>query len=75
MYVPLACTWPLTTGEASSNRWFGITWAEGPDVGGPHAPYTQSERLGHYQEAFEKLKKGGFLFPCTCSRRVSPMYL
>ena len=52
------------------HRWFGIEWAEGPDVGGPNAPYTQSQRLSHYKEAFEKLKQGGFLFPCTCSRRV-----
>ncbi|WP_298065803.1 glutamate--tRNA ligase family protein, partial [uncultured Acinetobacter sp.] len=32
-----------------SLRWLGLTWAEGPDVGGPHAPYRQSERKDIYQ--------------------------
>lgn len=50
-------------------RWFGFAWEEGPDVGGPWAPYRQSERLAAYREAFERLRAGGFLFPCTCSRR------
>ena len=50
-------------------HWLGLQWDEGPDVGGPHAPYTQSERLAHYREAFEKLKAAGLVFPCTCSRK------
>ncbi len=50
-------------------RWFGFEWQEGPDVDGPHAPYTQSERMPLYRAAFEKLRAGGFLFPCTCSRQ------
>lgn len=50
-------------------RWFGFAWQEGPDVGGPHAPYSQSERTPLYRAAFERLRAGGWLFPCTCSRR------
>ena len=50
-------------------RWFGFEWQEGPDCGGPVAPYNQSERTSLYREAFEKLRVGGFIYPCTCSRR------
>ena len=50
-------------------RWFGFAWSEGPDVGGPYAPYNQSERLPLYIAAFERLRAGGFLYPCTCSRQ------
>lgn len=50
-------------------RWFGLEWAEGPDVGGPCAPYTQSARLPQYREAFERLRAAGDVYPCTCSRR------
>jgi glutamyl-tRNA synthetase len=41
---------------------FGINWAEGPDIGGPHAPYRQSERLTKYQEAAHKLVREGFAY-------------
>lgn len=50
-------------------RWLGFEWQEGPDIGGRFAPYNQSERMKFYREAFEKLRYGGFLFPCTCSRK------
>lgn len=50
-------------------RWLGIDWTEGPDVGGPLGPYDQSARLDLYRDAFERLRTGGWLFPCTCSRR------
>ncbi len=50
-------------------RWLGLDWDEGPDVGGPHGPYVQSQRTGHYERAFETLRTGGWLYPCTCSRR------
>ena len=50
-------------------RWFGLRWSEGPDVGGLHAPYEQSARTSHYQRAFERLRAGGFIYPCTCSRQ------
>jgi glutamyl-tRNA synthetase len=50
-------------------RWFGFGWSEGPDVGGPHAPYNQSERTQFYRVALEQLRANGFLYPCTCSRK------
>jgi glutamyl-tRNA synthetase len=40
-------------------RWLGIDWDEGPDVGGPHAPYYQSQRGDRYRAAVEKLLAGG----------------
>ncbi|MDO5580318.1 MAG: glutamate--tRNA ligase [Planctomycetia bacterium] len=43
-------------------KWLGITWDEGPEVGGPHVPYYQSERLGKYQAAVEKLIQSGFAY-------------
>jgi len=50
-------------------RWFGLRWQEGPDCGGPFAPYTQSERRPGYVEAFQMLRASGCLYPCRCSRR------
>ena len=50
-------------------RWLGIEWQEGPDVGGPFVPYRQSERYGLYRAAWERLRNGGWIYPCTCSRR------
>ena len=50
-------------------RWLGLRWSEGPDIGGPHAPYDQSARMPHYTAAFEQLRAGGFIYPCTCSRQ------
>ena len=49
--------------------WFGFEWSEGPDCGGPFAPYNQSERFHLYRVALEKLRAGGFIYPCTCSRK------
>lgn len=50
-------------------HWFGIQWDEGPDCGGPFAPYSQSERGKCYLEAFEKLRTNGLIYPCRCSRK------
>lgn len=49
-------------------RALGIEWDEGPDTGGPHAPYRQSERSERYLEAIAKLDRDGRLFRCWCSR-------
>lgn len=48
---------------------FGLDWDEGPDGGGPLGPYSQLERLECYRAAFERLRAGGRVFPCFCSRR------
>ena len=50
-------------------RWFGFAWSEGPDVGGPFAPYHQSERMSFYRATLEKLRAGKFIYPCVCSRK------
>ena len=50
-------------------RWLGIQWQEGPDVGGPFASYEQSRRRELYLETWRKLRDGGFIYPCTCSRK------
>lgn len=50
-------------------RWLGIRWHEGPDKGGPCAPYLQSKRRSVYLTAWRKLLHRGFLFPCRCSRK------
>ena len=50
-------------------RWLGLAWQEGPDLGGPYAPYVQSRRQDHYLAAFERLRATGAIYSCTCSRR------
>ncbi len=50
-------------------RWIGLTWQEGPDIGGPHAPYDQSLRRPRYRAALERLHAAGLIYPCTRSRR------
>ena len=50
-------------------RWLGLRWSEGPDCGGPCGPYSQSERREHYLGAWRKLRDGGFIYPCSCSRK------
>jgi len=50
-------------------RWLGIRWHEGPDKGGRFAPYVQSRRHDVYLNAWRKLLRHGYLYPCWCSRR------
>ena len=54
---------------AEDLKWFGMRWDEGPVCGGAFAPYVQSERRAHYLSAWKKLRDGGFIYPCSCSRR------
>ena len=49
-------------------RWLGLDWDEGPDVGGPFAPYAQSERFELYEEALADLARRGLTYLCDCSR-------
>lgn len=50
-------------------RWLGLDWDEGPDTGGRHAPYRQSERMELYQDAFARLRAQDAVYPCFCSRQ------
>lgn len=49
--------------------WLGLDWDEGPERGGPHAPYVQSQRGALYDAALERLVAEGRCFECSCSRR------
>jgi len=48
-------------------RWLGLDWDEGPEIGGPYAPYIQSERLPLYQEAADWLVEHGHAYRCYCT--------
>jgi glutamyl-tRNA synthetase len=48
-------------------HWIGIDWDEGPEIGGPFAPYRQSERLDFYAAAAAKLKESGAAYLCFCT--------
>ena len=55
-------------------RWLGLDWDEGFDLEsgisrGNFGPYSQSERRSFYLNAWRKLRDGGFIYPCTCSRK------
>ncbi len=52
----------LVTGILDGLRWLGVDWDEGPEVGGPHAPYFQSERLARYRAAAQQLLDSGQAF-------------
>lgn len=56
-------------GNLDELRWLGLDWDEGPDVGGPHAPYRQSERGARYTDALSALADRGLLAEDWLSRR------
>jgi glutamyl-tRNA synthetase len=51
-------------------RWLGLEWEEGPDVGGPHAPYRQSERIDTYSDAAQRLLASGAAYRCFCTEEA-----
>ncbi len=56
----------MVTGILSSLTWLGLSWDEGPGVGGPHAPYFQTERLDTYRAAASHLVEAGAAYYCYC---------
>ncbi|MEO8605812.1 MAG: glutamate--tRNA ligase [bacterium] len=50
-----------------SLRWLGLSWDEGPDIGGPRGPYRQSDRTAIYAAHAEQLLQAGHAFRCYCS--------
>ncbi|MBU6222792.1 MAG: tRNA glutamyl-Q synthetase [Planctomycetes bacterium] len=50
-------------------RWLGLDWTEGPDVGGPHGPYVQSERSAWFLDVWRRLEAAGAIYPSPHSRR------
>jgi nondiscriminating glutamyl-tRNA synthetase len=51
-------------------RWLGLHWSEGPDNGGPHAPYRQSERVAIYARAAQDLMSRDVAYRCYCSEET-----
>ncbi|MER6398200.1 glutamate--tRNA ligase [Kitasatospora sp. NPDC001603] len=48
-------------------RWLGFDWDEGPEIGGPHAPYRQSQRMDIYADVARRLHEAGHAYHCYCS--------
>ena len=48
-------------------RWLGLDWQEGPEVGGPQAPYAQSERAAIYAQYYQRLEAADQAYPCFCT--------
>ncbi len=56
-------------------HWLGLDWDEGPDIGGPYAPYVESERLGLYHELAQVLVRSGHAYYCDCTpERLEAVY-
>lgn len=50
-----------------SMRWLGFDWDEGPEIGGPHAPYRQSQRMDIYADVARRLQAAGHAYRCYCT--------
>jgi glutamyl-tRNA synthetase len=60
-------SWDMVAGIVDGLRWLGLDWDEGPDVGGPHAPYFQSQRLETHRAMAGQLVAAGRAYYCYCS--------
>ncbi|MBI2834545.1 MAG: glutamate--tRNA ligase [Acidobacteria bacterium] len=60
-------SWDMVAGIVDGLRWLGLDWDEGPDIGGPHAPYFQSQRLDRYRAMADRLVREGHAYYCYCS--------
>ena len=63
------CRPEFTAAALEDLRWLGLEWAEGPDVGGLHSPYVQSERSDWFLEVWRRLEAAGAIYPSPHSRR------
>ncbi len=70
---PERCRAEYVSAAYEDLQWIGLQWTEGPDRGGAYGPYAQSERRSLYLEQWAKLRDGGFVYPCTCSRKELTM--
>jgi len=66
---PQRCRTEFVDAMFEDLHWLGIEWTEGPDRGGPYAPYSQSERRSQYLQAWRNLRDEGWIYPCACSRK------
>ena len=60
-------SWDMVEGIVDGLRWLGMDWDEGPDVGGPHEPYFQSQRLDRHRAMADRLVAEGRAYFCYCS--------
>jgi glutamyl-tRNA synthetase len=60
-------SWDMVAGIVDGLRWLGLDWDEGPDTGGPHGPYFQSERLELHRAMAERLLSEGHAYYCYCA--------
>lgn len=66
---PFRCKQEFADAAMEDLRWLGILWQEGPREGGPCGPYEQSQRRALYRAAWNHLRKTGWIYPCSRSRR------
>jgi glutamyl-tRNA synthetase len=57
----------MVAGILESMRWLGLEWDEGPGIGGPHAPYFQTQRFDRHRAVAHQLLAAGFAYKCYCS--------
>jgi len=60
-------SWEMVSGIVDGLRWLGLDWDEGPDVGGPHAPYFQSQRIERARALANQLVGSGRAYYCYCT--------
>ena len=60
-------SWEMVQGILDGLRWLGLDWDEGPEAGGPHEPYFQSQRLERYRALAGELLAGGRAYRCFCT--------
>ena len=60
-------SWEMVGGILEGLRWLGLDWDEGPEAGGEHGPYFQSERLDRHRARGEALVRDGHAYYCYCS--------
>ena len=60
----------MVAGILESMQWLGLRWDEGPIVGGPHAPYFQSQRFARHRELASELVRNGRAYKCYCSQEL-----
>jgi glutamyl-tRNA synthetase len=66
---PHRCRPEFAAAAPEDLSWFGLGWQEGPDIGGPDAPYVQSERRSSYLEIWQRLCDAGAIYPSPHSRK------
>ncbi len=64
-------SWDMVEGILEGLRWLGLDWDEGPEKGGDHGPYFQSQRLDRYRAMGEQLVRDGHAYYCYCNAEAA----